>query len=79
MTDRKEHGSWLEIDRARLLHNFDGCKRLVDPAEVIAVVTWKARVAGLRGLRAVKQVGHGQHSNRIRIEVRKLTEVLGHV
>ena len=46
MTEIREYGGWLELDRSALLHNLTGIKRLVEPADVMAVVKANAYGAG---------------------------------
>ena len=57
MTERKEYGGWLELSRSALLHNLAGVRRLVEPAQVMAVVKANAYGAGAVGVAGVLQDG----------------------
>jgi alanine racemase len=53
--DKKEYGGWLELSRTALLHNLAGVRRLVTPAQVMAVVKANAYGAGAAGIAGVLQ------------------------
>lgn len=55
MIDIKEYGGRLELSRAALLHNLAGVRRLVKPAQVMAVVKANAYGAGAAGMAGVLQ------------------------
>ena len=51
----KEYGGWLELSRSALQHNLAGVKRLIGPAQVMAVVKANAYGAGAAGMAGVLQ------------------------
>ncbi|GMQ77285.1 MAG: alanine racemase [Gammaproteobacteria bacterium] len=55
VTEMKEYGGWLELSRSALLHNLAGVRRLVEPAQVMAVVKANAYGAGAVGMAGVLQ------------------------
>ncbi len=55
MIDKKQYGGWLELSRAALVHNLAGVRRLVNPAQPMAVVKANAYGAGAAGMARVLQ------------------------
>ncbi|GMQ76498.1 MAG: alanine racemase [Gammaproteobacteria bacterium] len=55
VTEMKEYGGWLELSRSALLHNLAGVRRLVEPAQVMAVVKANAYGAGAAAIAGVLQ------------------------
>ncbi len=56
-TKTKEYGGWLELSRSALHHNLAGVRRLVAPAQIMAVVKADAYGAGAAGMARVLQDG----------------------
>ena len=57
VTEMNEYGGWLELSRSALLHNLAGVRRLVEPAQVTAVVKANAYGAGATGMARVLEDG----------------------
>ena len=57
VTRTREYGGWLELSRSALHHNLAGVRRLVEPAQVMAVVKANAYGAGATGMARVLQDG----------------------
>ncbi len=57
VTKIREYGGWLELSRSALLHNLAGVRRLVEPAQVVAVVKANAYGVGAGGMARVLQDG----------------------
>jgi alanine racemase len=57
VTEIRDYGGWLELSRAGLLHNLEGVQRLVEPAQVMAVVKANAYGAGATGMARALQEG----------------------
>ena len=57
VTEMKEYGGWLELSRSALLHNLAGVRRLVEPAQVMAVVKANAYGVGAGGMARVLEDG----------------------
>ncbi len=57
VTEIKEYGGWLELSRSALHHNLAGVRRLVEPAQIMAVVKANAYGAGATGMARVLQDG----------------------
>jgi alanine racemase len=57
VTKIKEYGGWLELSRPALHHNLAGVRRLVEPAQIMAVLKANAYGAGATGMARVLQDG----------------------
>jgi alanine racemase len=55
VTETKSYGGWLELDRAALVHNLAGVRRLAGDAHVMPVVKANAYGAGAAGMARILQ------------------------